>query len=205
MCFFVVHRHGRADAREQRDRVVPRIFLARLPITGAQWLSIGSFVILASLIYASTSFSLAVCSQVFSMAYLLVLGFFPITLFLLKISRPHLARSPQTSLALVGLAVSLCTVLVGGNVALAPTSFAYFAAYFAAVFAMLWTCKELVTLLKLGCWLIDRLEWLRRGRLAAWGPWMVQTVRTLRRPPVCCLVKTDEVRPFPFPLGSIRA
>jgi hypothetical protein len=45
------------------DRVIPRIFLATLPATGAPYVTIISFIALSASIYASTGANLIVISQ----------------------------------------------------------------------------------------------------------------------------------------------
>lgn len=57
-----------------RDRVLPPVFLRKLPVTNAPYASLVSFIALSVALYASCGFSLSTASSLFSLSFLSVMG-----------------------------------------------------------------------------------------------------------------------------------
>jgi hypothetical protein len=131
----------------------------------------------------------------FTISFLCVLALFPISACALKFNRGRLARAARAPLPLVIVTLALLAVVLAGNVALDPTTLGYFAAYALALAAVLLSLKHWVAVLRLTYWLYDQSDWLRRSpRTRTWGDGLIKAMRRLRRRPVACFVKTDEVR-----------
>ncbi|KAG2134799.1 amino acid permease-domain-containing protein [Suillus clintonianus] len=176
------------------DRVIPRVFLATMPVTGAPYVTVFSFIAFSALIYASTGADLIVVSQMFTMVWLAVMALFPISLILLRFSRPRLPRASQCSLFVVAGAIGVTVTVVGGNVAIDPTIAGWFALYLTILLILFYLSQNKVTMLRWIYWAYDQLPWLHRLRLTkGWGDGLIRCMRSLRRQEVCLLVKTDEI------------
>ncbi|KAG1719182.1 amino acid permease-domain-containing protein, partial [Suillus lakei] len=177
------------------DRVIPRVFLATLPATGAPYVTVFSFIAFSALIYASTGANLIVVSQMFTMVWLAVMALFPISLILLRFSRPRLPRASQCSLFAVAGALGVSVTVAAGNVAIDPTIAGWFALYLIILLVLFYLSQNKVTMLLWIYWAYDQLPWLHRLQLTkGWGDGLIRRMRSLRRQEVCLLVKTDEVR-----------
>lgn len=109
--------------RLAHDRVIPEIFLRVMPRTGSSHVSIIAFVGLCAALYASTGASLSIVSKMFTLVWLFVMALFPLSLLLLKFNRGRLPRrGPQTSLRVIFCAFVIAFVIMGGNVAMDPTT-----------------------------------------------------------------------------------
>ncbi|KAG1757388.1 amino acid permease-domain-containing protein [Suillus lakei] len=176
------------------DRVIPRVFLATLPATGAPYVTVFSFIAFSALIYASTGANLMVVSQMFTMVWLAVMGLFPISLIFLRFSRPRLPRTSQCSLFAVAGALGVSVTVAAGNVAIDPTIAGWFALYLIILLVLFYLSQNKVTMLRWIYWAYDQLPWLHKLQLTkGWGDGLIRRMRSLRRQEVCLLVKTDEI------------
>ncbi|KAG1819188.1 amino acid permease-domain-containing protein [Suillus subaureus] len=176
------------------DCVLPRVFLATVPATGAPYVTVFSFIAFSALIYASTGANLVVISQMFTMVWLAVMALFPICLVLLRFSRPRLPRASQCSLFFVTGAIGVAVTVAAGNVAIDPTIAGWFALYLIILLVLFYISQNQVTMLRWIYWAYDQLPWLHRLRLTkGWGDGLARRMRSLRRREVCLLVKTDEI------------
>ncbi|KAG1872974.1 amino acid permease-domain-containing protein [Suillus subalutaceus] len=176
------------------DRVLPRVFLATVPATGAPYVTVVSFIAFSALIYASTGANLIVVSQMFTMVWLAVMALFPISLILLRFSRPRLPRASQCSLIVVAGAISVTVTIAAGNVAIDPIIAGWFALYLLILLVLFYMSQNKVTILRWIYWAYDQLPWLHRLQLTkGWGDGLIRRMRSLRRREVCLLVKTDEI------------
>ncbi|KAG1737589.1 amino acid permease-domain-containing protein [Suillus paluster] len=166
------------------DRVIPHIFL---PDCRRQAPPI-------VLIYASTGANLIVISQMFTMVWLSVMALFPVSLILLRFSRPRLPRGSQCSLLIVAGAVGVTITVAGGNIAIDPTIAGWFALYFSVLLVLFSMSQNKVTILRWIYWEYDQLPWLHRLHFTkGWGDGLIRLMRSMRRQEVCLLVKTDEI------------
>lgn len=176
------------------DLILPRVFLATVPATGAPYVAVISFIAFSALIYASTGANLIVISQMFAMVWLAVMALFPVSLLLLRFSRPRLPRASQCSLFVVAGAISVTVTVAAGNVAIDPTIAGWFALYLIILLVLFYTSQNKVTILRWVYWAYDQLPWLhKRDFTKGWGDGLIRHMRKLRRQEVCLLVKTDEI------------
>ncbi|KAF8843445.1 hypothetical protein BDN67DRAFT_945384 [Paxillus ammoniavirescens] len=181
-------------AELSRDRVLPPAFLASLPHTGAPYVAIISFVGFSSVIYASTGADLIAISKMFSVVWLAVMSLFPLSLALLRFSRPRLPRLSKCSFSSVIGAVAVAAAVFGGNIAVDPTIAGWFALYFLALVAFFSITSNKVGILRWVYWAYDQLPLLHRLRLTRnWGKALIDAMRTLKKQEVCLLVGTDEI------------
>ncbi|KAI6126789.1 amino acid permease-domain-containing protein [Pisolithus sp. B1] len=145
------------------DRVLPRTFRAPLPLHRIA-------------IYASTGANLTIISEIFSVAWLAVMMLFPISLVLLRFSRPRLPRVSRCSFTVIIGATVVSAVVLAGNIGINPV----IAGYLAILRWVYWTYDQIPLL----------HEWkLIRG----WGTGLISLMRRLKRQEVCILVNTDEI------------
>lgn len=104
------------------DRIIPKVFLTTLPYTGSHHVAVLAFVVLSATIYGTSGASLSVVSNMFTLAWLFVVMLFPLSLLLLKFNRGRLPREPQTSLGVIFGAISIGLTIIGGNIAIDPTT-----------------------------------------------------------------------------------
>lgn len=83
------------------DRIVPSWSMVFIPRTKAPIVSIAAFLIAALILEATTNFSLASLSQVFSLSFLVILALFSIALLMARFRRPALfqVRRPDSSIS----------------------------------------------------------------------------------------------------------
>ena len=128
-----------------RDRVLPRAFNHPLPLTGAHYLSVGAFVVLSIVLYASTGASLTIISKMcvsdqaisfitpisfvylpnaprFSLVWLTVMTLFPVALIMLRFNRGHLQRTSKTSFTVIVACMAVAAAVFAGNIAIDPTT-----------------------------------------------------------------------------------
>ncbi|KAJ6545327.1 amino acid permease-domain-containing protein [Mycena capillaripes] len=176
------------------DRIVPQMFLAALPLSGAPHISVLAFTVVSAVLYASSGASLAVVSKMFSLVWLTVMGLFPLALLLLRFNRGRIPRERRASLSLIIFALALTPVVFAGNVVIDPATAGYFAAYLAGVLAVFGATQHQVQLLRAVYWTYDQYPGLHRlAGSKNWGTGMVALMARLKRQPVCILVKTDEI------------
>lgn len=176
------------------DRILPRVFLATVPATGAPYVTVFSFIAFSALIYASTGANLIVVSQMFTMVWLAVMALFPISLILLRFSRPRLPRASQCSLFVVAGAIGVTVTIAAGNVAIDPIIAGWFSLYLIILLVLFYVSQNKVTMLRWIYWAYDQLPWLHRLQLTkGWGDGLIRRMRSLRRREVCLLVKSDEI------------
>ncbi|KAG2058114.1 hypothetical protein BDR06DRAFT_1018740 [Suillus hirtellus] len=176
------------------DLILPRVFLSTVPATGAPYVAVISFIAFSALIYASTGANLTVISQMFAMVWLAVMALFPVSLLLLRFSRPRLPRASQCSLFVVAGAISVTVTVAVGNVAIDPTIAGWFALYLIILLVLFYTSQNKVTILRWVYWAYDQLPWLHRRQFTkGWGDGLIRHMKKLRRQEVCLLVKTDEI------------
>ncbi|KAF8558693.1 hypothetical protein OG21DRAFT_1481374 [Imleria badia] len=176
------------------DHALPRIFLAAFPYTKALYVSVLSFVGFSGAIYASTGANLVVVSKMYSVVWLAVMTLFPLSLVLLRFSRPHLPRASRCSLfCVVGTVLVAVTVSVG-NIAIDPTIAGWFALYFLGLLLFFSITDNKVAILRWVYWVYDQLPLLHRLRPTRnWGGSLIHAMKRLKRQEVCLLVKTDEI------------
>ncbi|KAJ3557519.1 hypothetical protein NM688_g1433 [Phlebia brevispora] len=180
--------------RLARDRLLPQLFLRRLPITHAPGYSIICFATFSYVLYASSGASLPIVSKMFSLIWLMVMTLFPLAVLLLKYNRGRLPRTPKTSVLVVFLTLAIAAVVIGGNIAIDPTTIGYAAAYFAAISSLFYVTMKKARVVHWILWLYDQMPYLHAlAWTKRWGDRLTTVVRLLRRQPVCILVKTDEI------------
>ncbi|KAG1787462.1 hypothetical protein EV424DRAFT_1466956 [Suillus variegatus] len=141
------------------DLILPRVFLATVPATGAPYVAIINILTLDR----------------FAMVWLAVMALFPVSLLLLRFSRPRLPRASQCSLFVVAGAISVTVTVAAGNVAIDPTIAGWFALYLIILLVLFYTSQN------------------KRQFTKGWGDSLIRHMRKLRRQEVCLLVKTDEI------------
>ncbi|KAG6337018.1 hypothetical protein ID866_2078 [Astraeus odoratus] len=177
-----------------RDRVLPHAFRAQFPLTGAPYLAILSFVTFSAAIYASTGANLAIISAMFSVVWLAVMALFPVSLVLLRFSRPRLPRASQCSLAVIVGSILVAAIVFAGNVAMNPSIAGWFSLYFLVLCLGFSIASNKVAILRWIYWAYDQVPLLHECRLTrGWGDGLIAIVRRLKRQPICLLVKTDEI------------
>ncbi|KAG8216086.1 amino acid permease-domain-containing protein [Butyriboletus roseoflavus] len=177
------------------DHVLPRAFLAALPYTGALYVAILSFVCFSGAIYASTGANLIIVSKIFSVVWLAVMTLFPLSLVLLRFSRPRLPRLSRCSFINVLGAVLVAIAIFAGNIAIDLTIGGWFALYFLALFLFFSITDNKVTILRWAYWAYDQIPLLHQLRpTRSWGGALINVMKRLKRQEVCLLVRTDEVR-----------
>jgi hypothetical protein len=98
------------------------MFLKVLPRTGSLHFSVLAFIAFCAVLYASAGASLSIVSKMFTLVWLFVMMLFPLSLLLLKFNRGRLPRARRTSLWLVFGAFAVALVVIGGNIAIDPTT-----------------------------------------------------------------------------------
>ncbi|KAJ7651369.1 AAAP amino acid permease [Roridomyces roridus] len=174
------------------DRVLPRIFLFVMPLSGAPYLSILAFTLFCAAVYTSAGANLAVLSKMFSLVWLTVMGLFPLALLLLRFNRPRLPRERSTGLGMVLIALAVTPIVFAGNVAIDPSTAGYFAAYLLSVLLLFLgaTPRNQVRFLRTLYWAHDQYHpGFQRWRVKA----LVEGIKKVKRQPVCILAKTDEI------------
>ncbi|KAF9238909.1 amino acid permease-domain-containing protein [Melanogaster broomeanus] len=181
-------------AELSHDRVLPRAFVACLPYTGAPYVAVVSFVGFSGVIYASTGADITVVSKMFSVVWLAVMSLFPLSLVLLRFSRPRLPRLSRCSFSSVISAVAVAAAVFAGNIAIDPTIAGWFALYFLALVIFFSIADNKVGILRWVYWSYDQVPLLHHLQLTRnWGGALITAMRRLRRQEVCLLVKTDEI------------
>ncbi|KAI6015111.1 amino acid permease-domain-containing protein [Pisolithus orientalis] len=177
-----------------RDRVLPRIFRAPLPLTGAPYMSVLCFIGFSIAIYASTGANLTIISEMFSVTWLAVMMLFPISLILLRFSRPRLPRASQCSLTVIIGAIVVSTVVLAGNIGINPAIAGWFSLYFSILVIAFSVANNKVTILRWMYWTYDQLPLLHEWKLIrGWGTYLISLMRRLKRQQVCIFVNTDEI------------
>ncbi|TFK40382.1 AAAP amino acid permease [Crucibulum laeve] len=175
-------------------RVLPNFFLRLLPKTGSPFVSVLSFAAFSSALYASAGTSLNIISQMFSLVWLTVMSFFPISLLLLRFNRGRIRRDSPISLVVIFIALIIVPAVLVGNIAVNPLTAAYFAAYFLGIVVIFTATQNKIYLLRWIYWTYDQYPCLHHCRATmAWGKILINLMTNLRRQPVCILVKTDEI------------
>ncbi|CAE6422935.1 unnamed protein product [Rhizoctonia solani] len=100
------------------ERVLPQIFLHQLPLTGTAYMPVLLFLVLCIVVYASSAFSLATVSTMFSATFLFTMLLYGISCVLLKLSGDRFPRKYRTSVWTVVLAIAMTLAVLGGNIAL---------------------------------------------------------------------------------------
>lgn len=133
-----------------QDRILPQLFLRRIPSTNAQAVTICVFTLFSGVLYASVGANLQIISKVyatfrlslllrnqtietwcynfyfrFALTWLSVMTLFPVSLLLLKFNRGRLNRTNGASLSLTFVTIMLCIAAFGGNIAIDPTTVGY--------------------------------------------------------------------------------
>ncbi|KAF8654813.1 hypothetical protein AX16_003382 [Volvariella volvacea WC 439] len=176
------------------DRVVPQWFLKVLPLSGSPYVSVFAFMAFSGLLYATAGAQLDVVSQMFSLVWLVVMTLFPLSLLLLKFNRGRLPRGKKAPLLVVIFALLISGVVIGGNVAVDPTTAGYFSAYFLGIVFLFTVSQNKIHILRWIYWIYDQYPSLHRwGLTTTWGSGVIGAITTLKRQPVCILVKTDEI------------
>lgn len=200
------------------DRVIPDMFLQVLPRSGSLYVSLLAFIAFCAALYASTGASLSIVSKIFTLVWLFVMILFPLSLLLLKFNRGRLPRTMRTSLWVVFSAFVVALVVIGGNIAIDPTTAMlvlsqicliyislflfvytcpcrYFSVYFLAVLLLFSVTQNKTRLLRWFYWAYDQNPLLHKWPLTQkWGDKLIKMMAQLRRKPVCILAKSDEVR-----------
>ncbi|KAF8128644.1 amino acid permease-domain-containing protein [Boletus edulis] len=176
------------------DHVLPRTFLAVLPYTKALYVSILSFIGFSGAIYASTGANLIVVSKMFSVAWLSVMTLFPLSLILLRFSRPRLPRPSRCSLSCVVGTCLVAGAVFAGSIAIDPTIAGWFALYFFGLLVFFSITDNKVAILRWVYWMYDQVPILHQLRPTQnWGSKLTHAMKRLKRQEVCLLVRTDEI------------
>ncbi|CAE7052581.1 unnamed protein product [Rhizoctonia solani] len=174
------------------ERVLPQIFLRHLPITGTAYMPVLSFFVLCLVVYASSAFSLATVSTMFSACFLFTMLLYGISCILLKFSRDRLQRSYRTSMWTVVFAIMMNLVVLGGNVALDPRTLGLFVAYFAVVFCGMLLPESRFKIARIVLWVLDQTKSLQHRhfdkRVVSW-------IKRFRKDPVVLWVKDQPLGP----------
>ncbi|KAJ3576426.1 hypothetical protein NP233_g441 [Leucocoprinus birnbaumii] len=171
-------------------RAIPALYLRVLPATGAPYASILSFGGFCGLLYASAAGRLDVLSLMFSLVWMNVMNTFPLALLLLKHNRNRLRRDKDTSLMVIFAAFALIFVAIIGNLVVYPTTLEYFAAYFIGILMLFFIAKDKSQIIRRLHWIFSQIPFLARlNKLRG----LTETVRNMRKQPVCILVKNQEI------------
>lgn len=141
------------------DSLISRHMLRKLPKTGAYWAATCLFLCLTLILCATSSFNLATLSSIFSMAFLAVMTFFPLSALLVVWNRPNLPRTPKCGLALIFFAAAVGLIAIGGNIALSPVALLQTVIYLLAIAAVLYLYKNRVSFAHGLVWLLDE-SWI---------------------------------------------
>nr|GAT55555.1 AAAP amino acid permease [Mycena chlorophos] len=177
--------------------ILPAIFLSRLPVTDAPHVSLLAATLLNAVFYASAGMSVVVVSKMFSLAWLTLMGVFPLALLLMRFNRgrliPHCASGPRKSTRLSTIfATFLVTIVVfAGNIAIDASTAGYFAAYLLGVLFVFGATQNKIAILRAIYWVYDQYPGLHR--FTSLGESLVRVMTRLRGQPVCILVKGDEI------------
>lgn len=176
------------------DRVLPHTFRAPLPLTGAPYISVLCFIGFSIAIYASTGANLTIISEMFSVAWLAVMMLFPVSLVLLRFSRPRLPRVSRCSFTVIIGATLVSAVVLAGNVGINPVIAGWFALYFSILVISFSVANNKVAILRWVYWTYDQVPLLHEWKLIrGWGTGLIILMRRLKRQEVCILVNTDEI------------
>ncbi|KAI6165303.1 amino acid permease-domain-containing protein [Pisolithus thermaeus] len=176
------------------DRVLPRTFRAPLPLTGAPYISVLCFMGLSIAIYASTGANLTIISEIFSVAWLAVMMLFPISLVLLRFSRPRLPRVSRCSFTVIIGATMVAAVVLAGNIGINPVIAGWFSLYSSILIISFSVANNKVAILRWVYWTYDQIPLLHKWKLIrGWGTGLISLMRRLKRQEVCILVNTDEI------------
>ncbi|KAL5635173.1 hypothetical protein ACGC1H_003014 [Rhizoctonia solani] len=172
------------------ERVLPQIFLHHLPITGTAYMPVLMFFILCLVVYASSAFSLATVSTMFSASFLFTMLLYGVSCILLKFSRDRLPRTYRTSMWTVVLAIIATCVVLGGNIILNPQTLGLFVAYFAVVFFGMLLPGSRLKIARVVLWILDQTKSLQRWHL---DKWIVSWIKRFRKDPIALWVKGDHI------------
>ncbi|KZS91996.1 hypothetical protein SISNIDRAFT_474934 [Sistotremastrum niveocremeum HHB9708] len=176
------------------DRVLPPLFLKRMPVTGSPYFSILCFTCLCGVIYATTGANLTVSSQMFALSFLAVMSLYPISNLLMKFNRGRLVKSRNATLLLVFSTIILSLILLIGNIIINPITLAYFSAYTLAILAVFIIGQNKIHIIRWLYWVYDQAPLLHHFRWSkGWGAWMIDRVRSMKQNTVCVMIKTDEI------------
>ncbi|KAF7440164.1 hypothetical protein PC9H_000508 [Pleurotus ostreatus] len=176
------------------DRILPQFYLRTMRITSSPYISIFTCASLCALLYASAAADLSLLSKMFSFTFLCTMATFPFCLLLLKFHRGRLPRTPHTPLLLVFVTMSVSAVLIAGNIAIDPTTAGYFAPYFIGVFLIFLITQNKAGILRFVLWFYDHHSRFHSWKLTkGWGARIINIIATMKRQPVCILVKGDEI------------
>ncbi|CAE6427615.1 unnamed protein product [Rhizoctonia solani] len=173
-----------------RERVLPQIFLRTLLITGTAYMPILLFFVLCLVVYASSAFSLATVSTMFSASFLFTMLLYGISCILLKFSRDRLPREYRTSMWTAMLAIIMTLVVLGGNIALNPRTLGLFIAYFAVVLLGMLLPGSRLKIARVALWVLDQTKLIQHRRL---DKWVVSWIERFRQDPVVLWVKGDHI------------
>ncbi|CEL55150.1 hypothetical protein RSOLAG1IB_01158 [Rhizoctonia solani AG-1 IB] len=173
-----------------QERVLPQFFLRTLPITGAAYMPVLLFFVLCLVVYASSAFSLATVSTMFSASFLFTMLLYGISCLLLKFSRDRLPRAYRTSLWTVVLAIMMMLVVLGGNIALNPRILGLFVAYFAVVLLGVLLPGSRLKIARIALWALDQTKFARHRRL---DKSIVSWIKRFSEDPVVLWVKGDHI------------
>ncbi|KDN50796.1 hypothetical protein RSAG8_01294, partial [Rhizoctonia solani AG-8 WAC10335] len=172
------------------ERVLPQIFLRQLPITGTAYMPVLSFFVLCLAVYASSAFSLATVSTMFSASFLFTMLLYGVSCILLKFSRDRLPRAYRTSMWTVVLAIIMTLIVLGGNIALNPQTLGLFVAYFTVVLFGILLPGSRLQIARISLWILDQTKPLQRWRL---DKQIVSWIKRFRKDPIVLWVKGDHI------------
>ncbi|KAJ1307239.1 hypothetical protein OPQ81_001352 [Rhizoctonia solani] len=174
-----------------RERALPQIFLLyRLPVTGATYMPVLFFFVLCLIVYASSAFSLATVSTMFSATFLFTMLLYGVSCILLKFSRDRLPRAYRTSMWTVMVAILATLVVLGGNIALNPQTLGLFVAYFAIVLCGMLLSSSRLKIARVALWVLDQTKPLQRWHL---DRRIVSWIKHFREDPIVLWVKGDHI------------
>ncbi|KLO06622.1 hypothetical protein SCHPADRAFT_923138 [Schizopora paradoxa] len=180
--------------RLANDKIIPGVFLFRMPYTDAQIVAITAFVLLSGVLYGSAGANQRIISSVFALTWLTVMGLFPLSLLLLKFNRGRVPRQRRVSLSWTALTLAITVVVFVGNVAMDPKTVGYFSAYAVGIVFFFFVNSNKVQIIRYIYWAYDQTPLLHQW---SWARRMssifMRLLTSLRQQPVCVLAKCDEI------------
>ncbi|KAF8606430.1 hypothetical protein BDV93DRAFT_594682 [Ceratobasidium sp. AG-I] len=173
-----------------RERVIPEWFLHPLPITGSAYVTVGFYLAISIVVYASSGFSLLTVSNMFSATFLFTMLLYGVSCLLLKFSRNRLPRTYKTSVWTVLLAIAMMLVVLAGNIAQNPQTIALFIAYFVVALAGLIILNSRLRIARVVLWMFGQTELLRKWQM---DRIVIRWIKQFRGAPVVVWVKEDHV------------
>lgn len=182
------------------DGILASIFLSKMVKTKAFYASIALFFILCLIFCAVFQFDMATMSSVFSMTFLFVMLSFPISLMLIKWTRPRLLNPESTGpgLACIQFAIAVAITALVGNIALQPINLLKTALLALGIFFALWSLKSRVEIARFTMWMMHE-RWFKlkssfqlKGASKIKGI-VIKWMKMQRSKPIIFFTNTDQI------------